>query len=255
MQIDELKLAKCQQIFQEKISSGKERPQLLKMLEMLREGDTVVVYKLDRLGRSLRELVNPIAQFEERKIAFVSLKDAIDTSTARGRFFLNIFASLAEFDRIGEPKGYHSGAYEGRAFSCQSNGTNGWEKERIEPGCHQKSGNSCDAIQGKENCRRNSEHHWCRTYHGLPLPGSNWSKKSIISPRNGRQYFISSEIKSTNFKLLLFYFNCGKASIIRADSKKSAIRCIVAFKEIIISYLRTNYFALVVALNPRLLQK
>ena len=93
MQIDELKLAKCQQIFQEKISSGKERPQLLKMLEMLREGDTVVVYKLDRLGRSLRELVNLIAQFEERKIAFVSLKDAIDTSTAQGRFFLNIFAS------------------------------------------------------------------------------------------------------------------------------------------------------------------
>jgi DNA invertase Pin-like site-specific DNA recombinase len=99
MQIDELKLAKCQQIFQEKISSGKERPQLLKMLEMLREGDTVVVYKLDRLGRSLRELVNLIAQFEERKIAFVSLKDAIDTSTAQGRFFLNIFASLAEFER------------------------------------------------------------------------------------------------------------------------------------------------------------
>jgi hypothetical protein len=84
MQLDELKLAKCQQIFQEKISSGKERPQLLKMLEMLREGDTVVVYKLDRLGRSLRELVNLIAQFEERKIAFVSLKDAIDTSTAQG---------------------------------------------------------------------------------------------------------------------------------------------------------------------------
>ena len=87
MQIDELKLAKCQQIFQEKISSGKERPQLLKMLEMLREGDTVVVYKLDRLGRSLRELVNLIAQLEERKIEFVSLKDAIDTSTAQGRSF------------------------------------------------------------------------------------------------------------------------------------------------------------------------
>lgn len=99
MQIDELKLAKCQQIFQEKISSGKERPQLLKMLEMLREGDTVVVYKLDRLGRSLRELVNLIAQLEERKIEFISLKDAIDTSTAQGRFFLNIFASLAEFER------------------------------------------------------------------------------------------------------------------------------------------------------------
>lgn len=99
MQLDELKIANCQQIFQEKISSGKERPQLMKMLNMLREGDTVVVYKLDRLGRSLKELINLLSQFEERKIAFVSLKDAIDTSTAQGRFFLNIFASLAEFER------------------------------------------------------------------------------------------------------------------------------------------------------------
>jgi DNA invertase Pin-like site-specific DNA recombinase len=99
------------------------------MLEMLREGDTVVVYKLDRLGRSLRELVNLIAQFEERKIAFVSLKDAIDTSTAQGRFFLNIFASLAEFERdiIRERT---------RTVSCQSERTHGWEKERIKPGSH-----------------------------------------------------------------------------------------------------------------------
>lgn len=67
MQIDELKLAKCQQIFQEKVSSGKERAQLSKMLEMLREGDTVVVYKLDRLGRSLRELVNLIAQLRKKR--------------------------------------------------------------------------------------------------------------------------------------------------------------------------------------------
>lgn len=125
MQIDELKLVQCQQIFQEKISSGKERPQLLKMLDTLREGDTIVVYKLDRLGRSLRELVNLIALLEERKIEFVSLKDAIDTSTAQGRFFLNIFASLAEFemDIIRERT-------QGRAFSCTCQGTYGWKKER-----------------------------------------------------------------------------------------------------------------------------
>ena len=60
---------------------------------------TVIVYKLDRLGWSLREPVKLIARLKERKIEFISLKDAIDTSTAQGRFFLNIFVSLAEFER------------------------------------------------------------------------------------------------------------------------------------------------------------
>jgi DNA invertase Pin-like site-specific DNA recombinase len=69
------------------------------MLETIRQGDTVVVYKPDRLGRSLKELVNLIALLQEKKIEFVSLRDSIDTSTAQGRFFLNIFASLAEFER------------------------------------------------------------------------------------------------------------------------------------------------------------
>lgn len=64
-----------------------------------REGDTVVVYKLDRLGRSLKELVELITEFQERKVEFISLQDAIDTSTAQGRLFLNLFASLAEFER------------------------------------------------------------------------------------------------------------------------------------------------------------
>jgi len=62
-QIDALKAAGCHEIFQEKVSSGKERPQLNKLLEILREGDTLVVWKLDRLGRSLKELLTLVTDF------------------------------------------------------------------------------------------------------------------------------------------------------------------------------------------------
>ena len=99
LQLDDLKMAKCDKIYQEKISSTKERPQLDKMLENLREGDTVVVWKLDRLGRSLKELIALIDVLHKKGVAFISLKDSIDTSTAQGRLILHIFASLAEFEK------------------------------------------------------------------------------------------------------------------------------------------------------------
>lgn len=99
LQLDDLKAAGCERIFQEKISSAKERPQLQKLLDTLRTGDTLVVWKLDRLGRSLKELVSLITDFQEKQIGFRSLNDAIDTTTAQGRLVFNIFASLAEFER------------------------------------------------------------------------------------------------------------------------------------------------------------
>lgn len=99
LQLDDLKMANCDKIYQEKISSTKERPQLAKMLENLREGDTVVVWKLDRLGRSLKELIALIDVMHKKGVAFISLKDSIDTSTAQGRLILHIFASLAEFEK------------------------------------------------------------------------------------------------------------------------------------------------------------
>ena len=99
LQTDELTKLGCQKIYQEKVSSGKERPQLMKMIENLREGDSVMVWKLDRLARSLKELINLVEILRVKKVNFTSVKDSIDTSTVQGRLLLNIFGSLAEFER------------------------------------------------------------------------------------------------------------------------------------------------------------
>lgn len=69
------------------------------MIDQLRSGDVVVVWKLDRLGRSLKDLIDLVSAFREKGVEFVSLKDGIDTGTATSRFTFNIFASLAEFER------------------------------------------------------------------------------------------------------------------------------------------------------------
>lgn len=100
LQTDALTHHGCGQIYKEK-KSGKtrERPELEKMVAQLRPGDTVVVWKLDRLGRSLRDLIDLVAEFKERGVEFVSLQDGINTATPTGRFTFNVFASLAEFER------------------------------------------------------------------------------------------------------------------------------------------------------------
>ncbi|WP_187264679.1 recombinase family protein [Pontibacter beigongshangensis] len=100
LQTDALSKYGCLQLFKEKKSGkNKERPELERMISQLRAGDTVVVWKLDRLGRSLRDLIDLVAEFQERGVDFVSLQDGINTATATGRFTFNIFASLAEFER------------------------------------------------------------------------------------------------------------------------------------------------------------
>jgi len=99
LQLDALKQAGRTKIFKEKVSAAKERPELEKVLAVLRKGDTVVVWKLDRLGRSLKHLIELIATFDQGHVRFLSLMDNINTSTAQGRFIFNVFASLAEFER------------------------------------------------------------------------------------------------------------------------------------------------------------
>ena len=99
LQLDDLKKWGCEKIYQEKMSSGKERPQLIKMMENFREGDTLIIWKLDRLGRTLKELIQLVESLSAKQVDFVSIKDTIDTSTAQGRLYFNLFASLAEFER------------------------------------------------------------------------------------------------------------------------------------------------------------
>lgn len=99
LQLDALKAAGCKFIFEEKVSGVKERPELDRALAYLREGDTFVIWKLDRLGRSLKDLVNIVDGLQKRNIAFKSVVDGIDTNSALGRCQFGIFASLAEYER------------------------------------------------------------------------------------------------------------------------------------------------------------
>jgi DNA invertase Pin-like site-specific DNA recombinase len=100
MQVDALKAAGCERIYQDVASGAKTaRPALDEMLGQLRAGDVLVIWKLDRMGRSLKHLVELVGSLIERKVGLLSLNDPIDTTSAPGRLVFNMFASLAEFER------------------------------------------------------------------------------------------------------------------------------------------------------------
>jgi DNA invertase Pin-like site-specific DNA recombinase len=98
-QIEALEKEGCKKIFSEKISGRKEqRTELDKCLEYLRPGDTLVVYKLDRLGRTTKQLINLVGDLSEQGVNFKSLSNNIDTSTPQGKFFFTIMAGFAEME-------------------------------------------------------------------------------------------------------------------------------------------------------------
>ena len=100
LQKDALKKAGCERIFEDKESGAKtERPGLMKALEALRPGDTLVVWKVDRLGRSLKHLVETVQSLGERGVGFKSLQESLDTTTSGGKLVFHVFAALAEFER------------------------------------------------------------------------------------------------------------------------------------------------------------
>jgi DNA invertase Pin-like site-specific DNA recombinase len=100
LQLDALKAAGCVKVFVEKASGAKEdRVQLMAALDYLRAGDTLVVWKLDRLARSMKQLIETIDRLKARSIGFRSVTEAIDTTTAAGELFFHIFGALAQFER------------------------------------------------------------------------------------------------------------------------------------------------------------
>jgi len=100
LQFDALHRADCKRIFTDYASGAQtSRPALNKALGLVRRGDTLVVWKLDRLGRSLSHLINLISELERRGVGFRSLSEAIDTETAGGRLLFHVMGALAEFER------------------------------------------------------------------------------------------------------------------------------------------------------------
>ncbi|HWU42706.1 MAG TPA: recombinase family protein, partial [Bdellovibrio sp.] len=100
LQLDALQLTGCERIFTEKASGAqRDRPQLQAALDYMRPGDTLVVWKLDRLARSLKQLIETVEDLQERKMGLLSLTESIDTTTSGGMLIFHIFASLAQFER------------------------------------------------------------------------------------------------------------------------------------------------------------
>jgi DNA invertase Pin-like site-specific DNA recombinase len=100
LQLDALKKYGCEKIFCEKHTGAKwNRKGLLKCLSTVKKGDAIVVWRLDRLGRSMKEIVNTVESLQSQGIDFVSLREAIDTTTAVGKLTFHIFSALAQFER------------------------------------------------------------------------------------------------------------------------------------------------------------
>ncbi len=126
-QIILLKKAGCKEIYSEIMSGGSnKRPELTKLLAKVQSGNTLVITSVDRLGRSLKDLIDIISNLKEREINFVSLKELMDTSTDTGMLMFNMMGSIAEFERSlinrriyeGVKRAKELGKYKGRIHSA-----------------------------------------------------------------------------------------------------------------------------------------
>lgn len=116
LQLDALRAAGCARVFTDSASgAAASRPELDRALDHLRPGDTLVVWRLDRLGRSLRHLIETVDVFERREIGLRSLHESIDTTTPGGRLTFHLFGALAEFERALIRERTHAGLASARA--------------------------------------------------------------------------------------------------------------------------------------------
>ncbi len=100
LQEDAMKVEQCTRVFTDKMSGKRfDRPEFLKMLDVARTGDVIVVWRLDRLGRSLKQLIETVTMLGERGIELRSLKENIDTTTSTGKLMFHIIGAMAEFER------------------------------------------------------------------------------------------------------------------------------------------------------------
>lgn len=129
LQRDALTAAGCEKIFEDVASGAKsERAGLAEAVEFARAGDTLVVWKLDRLGRSLKHLIETVNQLQEKGIGFASLQENIDTTTSGGKLIFHVFGALAEFERELIRERTQAGLKAARA-----RGRKGGRKEKLTP--------------------------------------------------------------------------------------------------------------------------
>lgn len=116
LQRDALKASGCARVFEDKVSGAKaDRPGLNRALDQLREGDTLVVWRLDRLGRSLKDLILRAEELKERGVGLKSLQESIDTTSSGGQLIFHMFGALAEFERNLIRERTHAGLTAARA--------------------------------------------------------------------------------------------------------------------------------------------
>lgn len=132
LQIEALEKAGCEKIYQEKISGAtKNRPELDKMIEQFREGDELYVWRLEQLGRSLKHIIDMVLSLNDKGIIIKGLVDGVDTSTINGRLFLNLMASLADYERELIRERTNAGLQSARARGRTGGRPKGYTKETI----------------------------------------------------------------------------------------------------------------------------